>query len=84
MEEQGTKERGARRSDGAKLRRTVLGTRRLRLKIGPVVTGMVMGSQQRWHYIRSYLLYIEMLVSHWAANVLNRDHTAICSARFDP
>ena len=42
----GTKERGARRSGGAKLRRTVLGTCCLRLKIGPVVTGMVMRSQQ--------------------------------------
>ena len=44
--EQGTKERGARRSGGAKSRRTVLGTCRLRMKIGPVVTGMVMRSQQ--------------------------------------
>ena len=41
----GTKERGARRSGGAKLRRTVLGICRLRLKIGPVVTGIVMRSQ---------------------------------------
>ena len=43
--QRGTKERGARRSGGAKLRRTVLETCCLRLKIGPVVTGMVMRSQ---------------------------------------
>ena len=45
----GTKERGTRRSNGAKLRCTVLGTCCLRLKIGPVVTfmtGVVMRSQQ--------------------------------------
>ena len=43
--EQGTKERGAYRSGGAKSRRKVLGTCRLCLKIGPMVTGMVMRSQ---------------------------------------
>ena len=45
----GAKERGTLRSDGAKWRRTVLGTFCLRLKIGPVVTvmtGVVMRSQQ--------------------------------------
>ena len=45
MGEQGTKECGARRSGGAKLRCTVLGTCCLRLKIAPVVTGMVERSQ---------------------------------------
>ena len=45
--QRGTKEHGSRRSGGTKLRRTVLGTCRLRLEIGPVVTGMVMRSQQK-------------------------------------
>ena len=42
---EGAKERGVRRSGGAKLRHTVLGICHLRPKIGAVVTGMVMRLQ---------------------------------------
>ena len=45
MRERGTKGGGERRSGGTKSRHTVLGTCRLRHKIGPVVTGMVMRLQ---------------------------------------